>query len=75
MIMMTLMKMMTLMMLKMTKMMMTMEMTIMTQVYFPDGTNEAFEVESSTRSKDFCLEVLLLRMMIPNNNKNNKTNI
>ena len=27
------------------------------KVYFPDGTNEAFEVESSTRSKDFCREV------------------
>lgn len=27
------------------------------KVYFPDDTDEAFEVDSSTRAKDFCLDV------------------
>ena len=27
------------------------------QVYFPDDTDEAFEVDSSTRAKDFCASI------------------
>ena len=27
------------------------------QVYFPDDTDEAFEVDSSTRAKDFCSSI------------------
>ncbi|KTG38475.1 hypothetical protein cypCar_00030848 [Cyprinus carpio] len=27
------------------------------KVYFPDDTDEAFEVESSTKAKDFCLNI------------------
>jgi len=27
------------------------------KIYFPDDTNEAFEVESSTRAKDFCQNI------------------
>jgi len=27
------------------------------KIYFPDDTDEAFEIESSTRAKDLCLEI------------------
>ena len=27
------------------------------KVYFPDDTDEAFEVESSTKAKDFCQNI------------------
>lgn len=30
---------------------------ILQKVYFPDDTNDAFEVESSTRAKDFCQNI------------------
>lgn len=36
------------------------------QIYFPDDTDEAFEIESSTKAKDLC-EIISSRLDIKSN--------